>query len=246
MNYVSSHNGQLQITTHTVFTCNNEKHFTTGLQALDALLPNGGFRFGAVHEVLSDPADGWSMFFAVILAQGALKARLNRLTSICHKEPSAQAMLVWSDRYRLLYPPALVSLGIDLNRLILLRPADRTQEITALGECLRCRGVCAVVGHPGAMSPIEARRLQLAAEQGQGAGIFLRHYPSETQHYAAATRWLVRPLPGERLIQRWEIRLLHGHGGRAGERVVLERCHATHDVRAFAPVADRQTAKAMA
>src|SRR2546421_9788983 len=49
------------------------KVFATGLTALDALLPEGGFPRGAVHEVLSDPAHGQPRFFALLLARAAYR-----------------------------------------------------------------------------------------------------------------------------------------------------------------------------
>src|SRR5688500_6804381 len=43
--------------------------FSTGLPALDALAPGGALRRRAVHEVLSEPADGSPLFFAAVLAR---------------------------------------------------------------------------------------------------------------------------------------------------------------------------------
>src|SRR5690348_1940587 len=129
--------------------------------------------------------------------------------------------LIWSDPTHQLYPPALAAHGIPPDRLLLLRPRDLEEQTWAIAECLRCRGVGAVVAAPGALSRIEARRLQLAAEQGGGVGLLLRTTRDAT-HYAAATRWLVRSARGQRTVQRWNIQLLHGHGGRIGQTVCLE------------------------
>ena len=147
--------------------------------------------------------------------------------------------LIWSDPFHQLYPPALAAHGIPLNRLLLLRPRDLEEQTWAVAECLRCRGVGAVVAAPADLSRTEARRLQLAAEQGGGVGLLLRTTRAAT-HYAAATRWLVRPAPGERTLQRWNIQLLHGHGGRIGQTVCLEYCRETHRLRVSDPMARRQ------
>jgi protein ImuA len=120
----------------------------------------------------------------------------------------------------------------------------RSDDLWAVAECLRCRGVAATVAAPPRpLSRVEARRLQLAAERGGGAGILLRRAsPSTTAHYAAATRWLVGPAPGADGVQRWHVRLLHGHGGRVGQAVLLEIDRDSNHVRATDPLADRPAA----
>jgi hypothetical protein len=45
--------------------------------------------------------------------------------------------------------------------------------------------------------------------------------------YAAATRWLVASAPGERAIQRWHLRFLHGHGGQIDQSFLLEKHRAS-------------------
>src|SRR2546423_1093128 len=79
---------------------------------------------------------------------------------------------------------------------------------------------------------LEARRLQLSAERGGGIGLLLRPLGRASSEHAAVTRWLVRPAPGERTVQRWSIQLVHGHGGRVGQSVILEHSRETNRVRA--------------
>ena len=67
-------------------------------------------------------------------------------------------------------------------------------------------------------------------------------YDRTSNVYAAATRWLVAPMRGERTIQRWTIQLIHGHGGRIGQTVILEWCREDNSVRAIEKLPDRQTA----
>jgi protein ImuA len=154
--------------------------------------------------------------------------------------------LIWSDPRGELYPPALASFGFDLSQLFILRPASHADEIWAVTEALRCPGVGAVIVAPEKLSRIEARRLQLAAETGGSVGIFLRPRGRGVRGgdsiYAAATRWLVAPYPGERTVQRWTIQLLHGHGGRVGQTIFLEWCRESREinsVRALEKLADR-------
>ena len=156
--------------------------------------------------------------------------------------------LVWCDDTSDLYPPAIALSGIPLNRLYLLRPEKRDDLIWAITECLRCKGVAVTIAQINHLSRIEARRLQLAAERGGGMGLLLRPMiqtrgaRGELQAppvYAAATRWLVEPTQGERTVQRWNVQLIHGHGGRVGKTVILEHNRETNLVRAVEKLADR-------
>jgi protein ImuA len=227
--------------------------FGTGLDALDALAPGGAFARGAIHELLSAPSHGKPLFVAMLLARAALetpladsrtKERPDSTRPFVCESPSVA--LIWSDPHHEIHPPALAAHGIPLEQVYLLRtgPSD---QVWAVAECLRCKGVGAVVAAMPRLTRVEARRLQLAAEAGGGAGIFLRaatttmgnRSPGIGDVYAAATRWLVRPAPGERTTQRWGLTLLHGHGGRIGHAVTLEYCRENHLVRALAPLADR-------
>jgi protein ImuA len=207
-----------------------QRQFRTGLDILDQLAPNEAWPCGAVHELLANPRGPCPKSIMLLLARAAW--------SVCG------GAIVWSDPDQQLYPPALAAAGIDLGRLVLLRPRNPAEEIWSLAECLRCRGVGATVATVRRLSRIEARRLQLAAERGGGVGVFLRipdrHHPT---HYAAATRWLVQPLPGGPDMQRWSIQLVHGQGGRIGKNVLpnvlIEVDRETGIVRASAPLANR-------
>ena len=102
-------------------------HFRTGLDSLDDLAPGGGLRCGAIHELLFDATTSAPKSLALFLARAA--------------QATMGGVIVWSDPRRELYPTAVAKAGIDLRRLILLRPPSVAQEISALAECLRCKGV---------------------------------------------------------------------------------------------------------
>jgi protein ImuA len=227
---VSCHNGKLQTLVAAELKGRSDRTFSTGLDVLDALAPSNAFARGTIHELLFAPADGEPRFFAAVLAQ--------------HASAKRRLPIIWSDPRGELYPPAMAAMGIDLRQLYLLRPPTPADETWAIAECLRCKGVGAVVAVPQVLSRVEARRLQLAAETGGGVGLLLRPMRKRSMHYAATTRWLVAPAPGERSVQRWKIQLLHGHGGRVGETVFLEYCRETHSLRATEQLADRPAAPA--
>ena len=231
--------------------------FRTGLEAMDELAPHGALRCGAIHELLFDC--GGKAFRCGGEAYPSMVSPPRSLALILARAAQAArgGAIVWSDPRRQLHPTAVSAAGIDLRRMILLRPRNAAQEISALTECLRCKGVSATVTHLDRLSDIEARRLQLAAENGGGVGIFLRpRSAGSSGNYAAATRWLVRPAAegfasaaeGDNW-QSWIVELLHGHGGRLGSSVLLEVDRETGDwrasppsLRASAPLADRPAA----
>lgn len=223
MRLITCHHGRL----HALLGEGAGEYFSTGLEEVDGLLAEGGMKRGAVHEILAERENSPGFFFAMMLARGAVDG--NRA-------------IVWCDPARTVYAPALAAAGIHLDRLYLLRPRTEKDLVWAMAESLRCRGVAAMVAAPGKLSDIEARRLQLAAETGGTTGLLLRSVGRRREfpgHYAAATRWLVRPAPGEPTVQRWKIRLIHCHGGNTDKTIVLEHYRETNTVRAVVELADR-------
>ncbi len=228
MRIITSHRGLLQTLSDGPGLPAAGRSFATGLPALDALAPNGAFARGAVHEALSDPRQGPPpRSFALLLARSALAS-----------DPDDEGgLVVWSDPAADLYPPAVAAAGVPLDRLLVLRPPGPREEIWAVAECLRCPAVVAVIAAVPKLTRVEARRLQLAAERGGGVGLLMRPHTADV--YAAATRWRVAPAPGDAQSQRWQVQLLHGHGGRVGQHVILEASRETSAVRAVEQLADR-------
>jgi protein ImuA len=245
MRIVSCHDGRLQFLAELGLKCAGKRGFVTGLKAIDSLTPNGCFASGAIHELLYAPADGRPMFFAAVLGQATCGGIAENNRSAKADPTADPTPFIWCDPEGELYPPALAAMGIDLSQVYVLRPKNPADEIWAITECLRCKGAGAVVASPRKLSRIEARRLQLAAETGGTVGLFLRPTGPGSHIYAAATRWLVSPFPGQRTVQRWKIQLVHGHGGRIGQSAYLERCRETHSVRALEKLADRPAATAV-
>jgi hypothetical protein len=236
-----------------------EEILRTGFAALDEVAPEGGFARGAIHELISD--HGSARTFAMMIGSLSLRERAGvrgfsyferfEIRTPPHPNPLPEGegtrtgAIVYCDDHRDLYPPAVALLGIPLDRLYLLRPENPADRIWAITECLRCRGVAATIASIDQLSRIEARRLQLAAERGGGMGLLLRPMIRTRAGlqappiYAAATRWLVEPERGEPRIQRWKVQLIHGHGGRVGETVILEHHRETNLVRAIEKLAHR-------
>jgi protein ImuA len=194
----------------------------TGLAAVDGLLPQQAFVSAAVHEVLSE-TEMPSFLLPILLARSA----------------SRFGQIVWCDPQRQFYPPAAAAMGLSLDRLLVVRPSNLAEQLWAVAECLRCKGIGACIAPLGNLSRLQARRLQLAAEQGGGIGVLLRPASAQSGPYAAATRWLVQPAPGEKTVQRWLLQLIHGHGGHLHQSVLVEVNRETHHVRALERVVYR-------
>jgi protein ImuA len=141
-----------------------------GLEAVDALLPGGGFSRGALAEISGGPASGKT---AVALS---LVARLGE-----------GDLFAWVDGRGELYPPAAAARGVDLGRLLVVRPAGTPAspaEPPWRGALWACEAVLASgafaavvmdVPLPPAVPGADAvaRRLQAAVERGGAVGLWL-------------------------------------------------------------------------
>ena len=76
-----------------------------GRPEVDAVLPGGGFPRGALSELAGGPASGKTAVALSLLA--AL---------------GPEDLFAWVDARGELYPPAAAALGVDLARLLLVRP----------------------------------------------------------------------------------------------------------------------------
>ena len=188
----------------------------SGCGGLDALLPERGFRSGTLIEWL-----------AAEEGAGAVTLAFHTAAQVCQDDGGVVVL----DRDRQFYPPAAVRLGIDPARLIVLHAANRADHHWALDQALRCPAVAAVVAWPDFWGKLDGRtfrRLQLAAEQGGGLGLWIRPDTVRAEPSWADVRLLVEPLPsgsryGEK--RRWKVCVLHCRGGsseRAGEVEINE------------------------
>jgi protein ImuA len=175
---------------------------STGVPALDQLLPWGGLRPGCLVEYFGHGAG------AVALAAARSACRQGR------------ALLV-VDRHRQFYPPAAAGWGIDLSQTVILRPASAADELWAVDQALRSPGVGAVWVWCGSLTGHDFRRLQLAAESGGTLGLLLRAAQRRGQPTWADVQWLVEPQPSP---HGWRLRvtLVRCRGGNGGRSVLLE------------------------
>jgi protein ImuA len=107
--------------------------------------------------------------------------------------------------------------GSLLSRSILVDPPDNASRLWAIDLSLRSPAVAVVVADGSDLSMSGTRRLQLAAEAGQGFGLIARPARDAKSLSAATTRWLVRPVLPASLDPdrpRWAVELLRCKGVR--------------------------------
>ena len=151
---------------------------SSGCAALDALLPWVGYVPGSVIEYLrTAPACGASS-----LALAAAAAAMQ----------TTGGFLVIVDSRHDVYPPALLSHGIELSKVIFVRPQSQADGLWSIDQALRTSAVAAVVAEVERIDDRSARRLQLAAEQGEGLAVLLRGVAARKQPSWAEVQWLVR------------------------------------------------------
>ncbi len=151
---------------------------------------------GAVHEFRGNDAGAAHVVFAVLLLAGL---------------PEATPIL-WVGFSASVYPPGLARLGLDPGRCLFAQAKDDAECLGTLEVALR--GGMAGVAETGGLSRLAARRLALAAKQGNSIGFLLRHAPGFTPLDSTApfTRWLITPEPDGYL----RAELLYAKGGRPG------------------------------
>jgi protein ImuA len=164
-----------------------EGFLSCGRADVDALLPGGGFPRGALSALSGGPASGKT---------GVALAALR-------EAQASGAIAAFVDGRGELYPPAALALGVDLARLLIVRPErapalgdrdrdrdrDRNRDLGAreaalpglwAAEVLLASGAFAAVAvdvplHalPGSRAEAMLRRLRAAAEKGGTVGLLL-------------------------------------------------------------------------
>lgn len=161
-----------------------------GADVIDAAL-GGGLAFGSLHELapLAPLHLGAAMGFALTLA-----ARAGGRKHALWIQPDFAGL-----EAGLPYGPGLTALGLPMQRLLLLRVARPVDALWAMEEALKSHVLATVIAElteDGAAADLTAtRRLVLAARDGGGIGLLLRHRISPAPS-AAATRWEIAAAPG--------------------------------------------------
>jgi len=174
--------------------------WSTGLRALDARLPGGGWPTASLVEVLLETP-----------GLGEVQLFLPALVECQRKTAGAAPWLVWIAPPHEPYAPALAQQGIELGRLLVVRPPSATEALWAAEQALSS-GVCAaVLLWLQGTDDRWLRRLKLAAQEGGALGVLFRPERHRFESSPASLRLLMTKGQYETQLE-----LIKVQGGRPG------------------------------
>ena len=174
--------------------------WSTGRSALDERLPGGGWPTASLIEVLLETT-----------GLGEVQLFLPALVECQQGMGGETPWIVWIAPPHEPYAPALAQQGIDLGRLLVVRPPSATEALWAAEQALSS-GVCAVV-----LLWLQGtddrwlRRLKLAAEAGGALGVLFRPERHRFESSPASLRLAVTKGP-----RNTHLELIKVQGGRPG------------------------------
>jgi hypothetical protein len=173
--------------------------WSTGKSALDARLPGGGWPTASLIEVLLDDS-------------GLGEVQLFLPALVASQRASGDVpWLVWISPPHEPYAPALAQQGIELTRLLVVRPNTAMEALWAAEQALGS-GVCAaVLLWLKGTDDRWLRRLKLAAEEGGALGVLFRPERHRFESSPASLRLLMSKGTHEARLD-----LLKVQGGRPG------------------------------
>lgn len=181
-----------------------------GLGPLKYSFPNASFPLGVVHEFCYSRLEDATASCGFIAA--VLSALMKR-----------GGVSLWISPSRILFPPALKSFGIDIDKIIFLDLQKEKEVLWAMEEALKCDGLTTVVAETRQIDFNASRRLQLAAEQNNVTGFVLHRSQISFYITACVTRWKITPLPSSLPngmpgvgFPRWNVELLKVRNGKPG------------------------------
>ncbi|UUN86385.1 translesion DNA synthesis-associated protein ImuA [Pseudomonas extremorientalis] len=164
----------------------------TGLAALDAVLPAGGWPEAALSEIL-------------MAKEGVGELQLV-LPTLARLSKAGERIVLVAPPYTP-YPHAWQNAGVDL-RLLSVIQAEERDALWAVEQCLRSGSCGAVLCWPRKADDRALRRLQVAAETGQTLAFAWRALSESVNSSPAALRLAVEAKPAQ-------VRVLKCRGGLA-------------------------------
>jgi|GEM_PF-6080901 len=215
----------------------------SGFAPLDRALPGSGLPADGVTEVMhpgrSPGAGCLSLFIPLMrrLTRGpqnddedAPQSDWNALNKEATDEqphpdtPRAPAWIALVEPGLDLYPPALAAAGVDLSRVLILRPNKRADQLWAIEQCMKHPSIAFTLSAVRGLQEREARRLQLACQSGPG--VLLR--PESESGRASSLRLGLRAestgdVRSDGIFsQRFEIEVLRCRGLMPGAPIQVE------------------------
>jgi protein ImuA len=173
----------------------------SGYPELDRCLPGGGWPPEALTEILIGQ-----------YGIGELRLLMPALARLSVEEAQTQTeprWIAWVAPPFQPYAPALQQCGIDLSRVLIVRPKDDSELLWSAEQALSSGTCAAVLLWPDGLDDQASRRLQLAAEKGHSWAIAFRPLSARQQPSAAALR-----LELQSTGQGTRVHILKSRGGR--------------------------------
>lgn len=199
---------------------------STGCPFLDLQLPGRGLTGGTFVEWIEQQpgsGGGWLSWRAA----ASILTAFNEPYSQAHNSGGHRRLVV-IDIQGDFHPAAAIATGLSLEQIIVVRPNHWNDGFWAADQALRNPSVGVVWAAFPKMDDFQSRRLQLAAEQGGGIGLWVLPQSMFHQPSWADIRWHVRSVPRPTSIHAshpsdrfLEVRLLRCRGGHSGQRNLL-------------------------
>lgn len=171
----------------------------SGYPKLDQHLPGGGWPQHALTEILLDH-----------YGSGELQLLMPALAELSQPREDREAgWIAWIAPPFDPYPPALSQWGVNLSRVLIVRPRQVKEILWAAEQALSSGNCAAVLLWSRELDDAAGRRLQLAAEAGQSWAIAFRSLRALSEPSAAALR--IRLTAGE---TGTDLGILKSRGGR--------------------------------
>ena len=187
----------------------------SGYPKLDQQLPGGGWPQHALTEILLEH-----------YGTGELQLLMPALAQLSQpqNEAAEAGWITWVAPPFEPYPPALQQWGVNLSRVLIVRPKQSTEALWAAEQALSSGNCAAVLLWSDVLDNAASRRLQLAAEKGQSWAIAFRSLKALSQPSAAALR--IRLSAGD---QGTDLGILKSRGGRPAVVRDYAGCRSTRE-----------------
>lgn len=195
-----------------------------GVAELDDRLADGGLDGAGLHEI-AGLTDSWSDDAAATLFAAGIAARFAAKPGYT---------VLWALTKFDLYAPGLEQVGLGPDKVLYAQGAKDAEVLALAEDGLRDGSVACVVAEVKAADQTAARRLQLAASDGNTPMLLYRRYrvrgrPPFIQPSSAMTRWCVGCAPSASLPYpgvdrgRWTVELVRQRNGNPFS-LTLEAC----------------------
>jgi len=200
----------------------------------------GGIVPGALHEVYADERDSVSASaFAAMLALRVSRER---------------SFILWvrqsftAQQCGQLSAQGLFDLGIDPDRLLLVKTRNGAEALRAASDALSCKALGAIVleiwRHPKSLDLVASRKLTLRAGASSVTIFLIRIAASEAMPSTAETRWFIRAAATPDFVEDWgnplfEATLARNRHGQTGSWAMEWNC----DARVFGEIPQNSRAR---